>query len=308
MIDIVISACTFRRPAGLTALFDSLIALRVPPDVALSLRIVDNDEAPTSRDLVARLAERAPWPVHYVHEPQPGIPVARNRALSEAQDADFLVFVDDDETVAEDWLEALCRQQKASAAHFVQGPVIPTVEHDADAWWVKSLFFKQRTFPDGAARHESWTNNVMIDLDFVRRHDGAFDPALRYDGGSDTLFFQDLARKGAKGVYAAHAYVYEVQPPSRLTWSWALKRQFRYGMTRVNCTVLRDDSWTARLHCLARGGACAVVGLLLLPTTLVRGRVGLANACAYLARAAGIASGLAGGRHLEYARQPLKSA
>lgn len=302
MSKIVVSVCTFRRPVDLENLFGSFKGLRVTDEMDLSFRVIDNDNTPSSQGLVARLDEALPWPVDYVHEPDPGIPAARNRAIEEAGTQGYLAFVDDDETVSEDWLVELLRIARSTRASFVQGPVKPLVADIQDAWWAESIFFKHRRFEDGFARHESWTNNVMVDLAVVAKTGCRFDPALRYDGGSDTLFFQDIIRKGGTGAFAAHAWAYELQPKSRLRWTWALGRQFRYGTTRAMCALLRNPRWQASVQCTIRGAALAVVGLVILPTGLVRGRTGLANGSAYLARAAGVFWGLMGGRRAEYAR------
>jgi len=307
MTKIVISACTYKRPDGLRDLFASLEGLDIPQGVEASVRIIDNDQEPSSQALVQELSGALSMPVDYVHETEAGIPPARNRALSEAASDDFLVFVDDDETVAPDWLTHLWAMQQKTGASFVQGPVIPTVENEKDSWWVKSDFFIQKIHKDGSARHESWTNNVMIDMRFIQDHNIRFDQALRYDGGSDTLFFQDIIRNGGSGVYAAKAIVYEIQPPSRLTWKWCLQRQFRYGTTRANCARLRSPLIKAGLNCFARSGACIALGLVKLPLTLIQGRVGLANSLALISRGAGVLMGFLGKRHLEYARDDASS-
>jgi len=302
MKRIVISACTYKRPDGLMTLLSSLAEIQTPEDAQLSVRIIDNEPTPAAKELVEKCAKDMPTPLHYAHEPEGGIAPARNRALNEAKDDDFLVFVDDDETVAKDWLLELWDCQKRNKAEFVQGPVTLTVEDKADEWWVETLLFRQKTFPDNAPRHESWTNNVMIDMSFVRAHNLQFDPSLKYDGGSDTLFFQKMCKAGGKGVFAAKAIVYEIQPESRLTWKWATKRQFRYGNTRAMVARKTKTKLKAFLDSFVRAGACGVFGLLHLPTTIVKGRVGFANSLAYFARGCGILWGLTGKRYLEYQR------
>ena len=302
MTPLTVCICTVRRPDGLRNLFGSLQRLETAPDFDLRFCVIDDDDTPSSQALVAELSASLPWPVRYVHEPEPGIPAARNAAIRAAGPHGYLVFVDDDETVAPDWLVQLWAMEKASHATFVQGPCEMTVRDPTQAWWLDTVFFSQRTYPDGAARHESWSNNVLIDLDFVTRHACRFDSALRFDGGSDTLFFQDIIRKGGKGTYAAKAKVFEEQPANRLTWRWALRRQFRYGVTRANTSLLRLPRWKAIPYCLVRGAAMLGVGALLSLTVLYRGKRGLANAGALLARGCGVLLGAAGVHRLEYAR------
>jgi len=303
MTNIVISACTYKRPDGLTALFESFKTIIIPDDVSLSIRIIDNEPQPAAKDLVTTLSKEMPFKVFYVHEPNPGIAPARNRALLEAKDDDFLIFVDDDETVSAQWVKELWSVQNANNAHFVQGPVTLTVDAPKDEWMIKSKLFALKNFPDNAPRHEAWSNNVMIDMDFVRDNNLAFDPSLRFDGGEDTLFFQQMSEAGAKGVFAANAIVYENQPKSRLTWRWALRRQFRNGNTRAMIAYRMNTRTRAVFKTLIRAAGCAAFGIVILPLTVSLGRIGIANSATYWARAFGNLYGLFGGQYQEYARQ-----
>lgn len=299
---ITICVCTFRRPDGLAELFASLKSLKTDPGIELGFCIIDNDVTPSSKDLVAELGSDLPWPVRYVHEPEPGIPSARNRAIKEAGTTGYMIFVDDDETVAEDWLIELWKAARKTGATFVQGPVDMQVEHERDTWWLSSIFFRQKQIEDGAQRYESWSNNVLIDLAFLAEHGCRFDENLRFDGGSDTLFFQDVVREGGTGTFAAKALVHEVQPQSRLTWSWGLMRQYRYGVTRANTALMRMPRWKASLFCLVRAGGMFTVGLGYLLTTIYRGKLGIADGSGLIWRGSGVLMGGLGAKRLEYAR------
>ncbi len=302
MLKVVISACTYKRPEGLKALLESLQEIEIPRDIALSIRIIDNEDMPAAEELVRQFSEDMPCPLYYVNETDPGIAPARNRALIEAKGDDFLAFIDDDETAHKAWLKELLQAQKENHAQFVQGPVVMTVEDNKDAWWLETILFKLKDFPNHAERHEAWSNNVLIDMNFVREHDLAFDPALRFDGGEDTLFFQQMTAKRGKGVFASHAIVYETQPKERLNWSWAIRRQFRNGNTRAMIARKTKPPLKAFLHSTIRAAGCFVFSLIHLPAALIKGRVGVANCMAYAARCAGVLWGIVGRQYLEYNR------
>ncbi len=297
-----VGACTFRRPDGLRDLLTSIATLRCPEDVELEIIIVDNDEAPSAQDQVQLLGATLPFMCRYVHEPRPGIPQARNRLLTESLGSDYLLFVDDDETVDQDLVSEHLRIQRQTSAQFVQGPCIMTVEDERDAWWLQTAFFTQKTFADGAPRHESWSNNVLVDMAFVQRTGVRFDDKLRYAGGSDTVFFQDIVSAGGSGAFAANALVYEVQQENRLTWKWALKRQYRYGVTRANTQLLRQSRLKAIAWCAARATVMVAFGLVITLTTLFKGKRGFADGAAMIARGLGLAMGAIGFRADEYAR------
>lgn len=302
MDKITVCACTYQRPKGLTNLLDSLRALAMPVETIVEFCVVDNDICPSAQTLVEAVATDFPAPLRYVHESQAGIPYARNRALREAGSEGFVVFVDDDETVDSQWLIELYRAAKTTGATFVQGPVKMLVEDPADQWLLETALFRQRTFPDLSPRHESWTNNVMLDIGFVNRTACLFDEALRYDGGSDTLFFRDVVRKGGSGCFAANAIVYEIQAKSRLTLRWSVQRQYRYGITRANTMMLRESKLRARLYCLVRGTGMLGWGLACLIAMPVNGRRAIADGVAFLARGTGVLLGGVGVRKQEYAR------
>lgn len=299
---VVIGFCTYDRLDDLSLLLDSLTDLQIPEGIDATILVVDNDVERTAEAAVNAFADLSDIPVRYEVEPTPGIPFARNRVLNEAGETGYLAFIDDDETVDANWLEELIIVARETKAHFVQGPVVMTVADRKDDWWLKSTFFKPKTFADRALRHESWTNNVLIDLSFVTEHSVQFDQALQFDGGADTLFFQDMVAAGAVGRFAANARVYEVQKPSRLTWKWALMRQYRYGITRAQTVLLRRRWGRALGYCVVRGGAMLVLGLLSLAKGLVKGRAGLADGLALIARGTGVFAGAFGGRRREYAR------
>lgn len=301
-MDIAVGVCTYNRIADLTALLQSVRGLSVPADINLQIIIVDNDPARSAQQCVEDWAGLVPWSVRYLMEPEPGIPAARNRVLQQAGQDGYLAFVDDDETVHPDWIVELAQAMRQTGAAFVQGPVEMTVDNPQQAWWLTSGFFRQARFDNLALRHESWSNNVLIDLAFVSKHGCRFDPALRFDGGSDTLFFQDIVAAGGEGRFAEHAVVFEIQKPSRLTWSWGIKRHYRYGITRANTVVMRKSLPAAVGFCVPRGAAMVVLGALNLPMALVSGRKALADGMALMARGVGVFSGLLGGTHREYAR------
>ena len=300
---IMVCACTYRRPEGLSALLHSFRALKFTPAMDVCFCIVDNDTEPSAQSIVESAAGVLSAPIRYVREASPGIPSARNRALQEACAHDFIVFVDDDETVDPHWLVELHSAAMKTRASFVQGIVEMRVEDAEDLWWLETVTFRQMKLPDLSSRHESWTNNVMVSMEFIARTGCRFDDSLRFDGGSDTLFFQDIVRHGGTGVFAANALVHEIQPKSRLTFRWTIKRQFRYGTTRARTVTLRQSCPRAIFYCVWRSGAMGVWGLGCLATSIVRGRAGLADSFAYVARGAGVLLGGFGVRRREYARE-----
>src|SRR5690606_11463773 len=75
-----VCVCTFRRPA-LSETLRSLAALQHPEGYRVGIIVADNDEVPSARDLVLRLARELDLPVRYIHCPARNISIARNACL-----------------------------------------------------------------------------------------------------------------------------------------------------------------------------------------------------------------------------------
>jgi GT2 family glycosyltransferase len=111
---------TFERLEPLRALLDSLVAQRLRTGV-FEVVISDDGSGPGVLELAKELAPRFSRLV-FVHGPNAGPGVARNRGVRQAQSG-VLVFVDSDCIVDEDWLDQLTTavERGATLAH---GPVM----------------------------------------------------------------------------------------------------------------------------------------------------------------------------------------
>src|SRR5579863_4650720 len=93
-VRVGVCIATFRRRDMLRQLLVSLSRLtfdRMPTPEILVV-VVDNDTARTAADVCDSVS--LPFRAKYVLEPHRGIAHARNRAIREAEDPDFLVFID----------------------------------------------------------------------------------------------------------------------------------------------------------------------------------------------------------------------
>ena len=139
---VAVCVITFRRCAELRRLLDSIAGLKfqeTSPEV--SVRIIDNDPKGSARGVVDEMATTFPFELIYDIEPSRGISVARNRAVAMAAAADFVAFIDDDETVCPGWLEQLLMEQSSSAADVVMGPVQPLFVMPPPEWIARGGFF-----------------------------------------------------------------------------------------------------------------------------------------------------------------------
>ncbi len=182
--------------------------------------VVDNDSAKSAAAVCSMYDF-----VKYIHEPNPGIPAARNAALSAAsQDSDAIAFVDDDEVVSCSWLTSLVRMAQAKCADVVSGPVKPLFLDSTPNWIIDGGYWQRPTFPDGTRLWTAATNNVLIRAGTLRASGLTFDEELSESGGEDSEFMNRLQDESAT-FFAADAIVFESGAlPERTNARWLFRQ------------------------------------------------------------------------------------
>lgn len=302
---IAITVATWTRPAMLAELLVSLQATVVPPATRLSVIVVDNDASGSARAVAEGARAALEWPLHYTVEPERNISLARNRgvALAIETGADYVAFIDDDETAAPNWLSALLQAVREHGADAATGPVVGRPVAGSPAWLGTSgLFTRDRRLPTGTAVPVAETANSIIATAVLSRVSGPFDAAYGITGGGDSEMFLRARLGGARIVWAAEAVVFETIPRSRARVRWLLQRAFRVGNggVRVERDLLPLGQWLP-MRVLKTAGHLAT-GLLLVLGGAIRGRAALTAGVCRISLAAGAAAGLAGFRYAEYAR------
>lgn len=248
-ICVAIAICTYRRAQLLARTLDGISRLTFPAGRApcLHVVVVDNDGDPAVKAVVDAFADRSGIAATYAVESQRGISQARNRALDLVPaDADFVAFIDDDETPSPGWLQALLQTQSRTEAAVVCGPVSPDFAADPPAWIADGAFFEQprRTSAfgqapaDGSIVDDASTNNALVRLDQIRRTGARFHESFGLSGGEDALFFRQLAGAGATMVWSPGAEVSELVPAARARFGYLVREYFRCGNVRAAIEAL----------------------------------------------------------------------
>lgn len=225
-VTVDVCVCTFRR-ATLEATLESLARQNVE---GMRVIVADNDEAPTARAIVERLAPRLPYPVLYVHAPARNISIARNAAL-DAATATWVAVIDDDETAGLGWLAAFLAAAGRTGADVLLGPVRALYGADQPRWMVRGDFHSATPPMTSGEIRTGYTSNVM----FRRESDALAGLRFRLDlgrsGGEDTEFFHRAYRRGAKIVFVPEAVVSERVEPQRASLAWLMRRRYRSGQS-----------------------------------------------------------------------------
>lgn len=278
MTNLVIAVCTYKRPVMLKTLLDSLSvsAFRKCPAVKASVLIVDNDASGSAKPAIDGLQD-FPLPVRYVLEVAKGLASARNRALNEAAETDFLCFLDDDMTVDPECLDELLWMVLQKQAAFALGPVQPVFPPRAPRGLVECGMYQRHELEDGTPLTEAATGNSILRMAFIRTHAIRFHTAFEETGGEDTHFFDDIIKGGGQGYYARHARAWEPVTASRLNLMWLLRRRCRVGVTKIMRARLRGASivfyikqWLIALICICGAPFAALLLYPLRPGLSVR--------------------------------------
>ena len=169
--EISIIIPTQRRLEGLARAARSVFGQGGVDAASLELVVVDNDQTPSAQATTEALADEAPFPVRYVHEPAPGVANARNAGMTESQ-GELIAFLDDDEEAPAGWLAALVSAQRLYEADVVFGPVHARANWDrvGNRVYFERFFSRLKHFRRIATRYDKLAANflAMVQLASMR--------------------------------------------------------------------------------------------------------------------------------------------
>lgn len=245
-VPFAIAIPTFRRPDRLSRVLGDIERnMVVPHGFALrTVLVVDNDGEPTSRSAVQEVA--GDLPLRYVHEPRPGISAARNRAMDELVDVDYVVMIDDDEALVADWPAGLLLTAQRSGAALVAGPVEPITPWPVPDWMLRPNLLGRAEHPDGSSPAKVPSTNLLIARRLLEHIDPLFDDRFGLSGGSDTLLCRRVRACGFDIRWSATARTAEIYPPERVTMRWLRRRWRRNGSNMVAIDLALEPAAAGR--------------------------------------------------------------
>ncbi len=267
-MKIVVCALTYKRPEGLRRLLEGLEKLeRSPQWDQLAFVIVDNDPQESGRSICAEFQadNKLGQDLCYVHQPIQGIARSRNAAMDAASESDWTAFIDDDECPEKDWLTALFASALTHEADVVGGPVEPLIEGDPPQWLIKHGFFERKKYDDGQQIGHVFTNNVLFRSSLPKKLGIRFDERPEFAAlcvGEDRLFFQELALRGARTVYCAHASVKEWIPEARANEAWLVARMHKIGKATSVVEISLKPGMKTRSVQIAKSCVWQLLGFL----------------------------------------------
>jgi succinoglycan biosynthesis protein ExoM len=297
---IAICIGTFQRRELLGNLLAGLsqLTFRKMPTPEIEVIIVDNDAAESARGICEAAA--FPWRKKYVVEPRRGIANVRNRAVQEADNANLIAFIDDDEVPSASWLDELLWTQKEFDVDVVTGPVLPDFSPGVAEWVKRGQFFERPKHKTGDRLKSSSTNNVLISSEVFSRVSG-FDERFQLTGGEDTQFFFRVARAGYRIVWSQEAVVHETVSKERANLRWILHRGYQSGNSWALCESSLDGRAHVRLARFAKACGHVIVGAGMVFVGFFSGRIAVLQALRRACLGAGMLAGSFGRKYLAYA-------
>ena len=271
-----VAVCTAKRPLMLKACLESLITQEIPAGWRAEIIVIDNEAGRSAESIVVETAAKSPLPIAYVHEPNRGIPFARNQALeaSLGHGAEWIAFIDDDEVAEKGWLKALMAVACKTRADVLHGQTRYNYPAQCTKWMPDK---KRKPKKTGDSLACAATNNVMFRTRLAHpSHWGLrFDTEKALTGGSDTAFFYRATDNGARIIYVADAIVTENVPEERCSYRWRMRRYYRCSANASSIEIARKGRLLSALRLLPKFARNLVAGAaicLLLPLAIFHAR------------------------------------
>ncbi len=296
-----IGLCTYKRPSMLAEALESLLRLYLPENIEVLLIIVDNDSDQSAKPVLDEYQKKSRMKTYYTVEEKKGIAQARNRALKIANhnDADLMLFIDDDEIVDQNWLNAYVEYYRTHEVDVLTGPVYSSYPKDTPKWILNGGFFDTKKIQEGARQANAKTGNVMFDFKKLYGQFGiTFDASLK--SREDNDFFMRAKKRGAVIEWTNTAIVYEAVPVSRMKTSWLLQRVYKTGEAYSKREMRRLGFLKGVLLVLLKIPYYILRGIIMLPLTFLKGYGYFVKALQQFSIAVGMMGGLLGFNYDDY--------
>ena len=304
---ISICVATYKRPIGLERLLRSLSQLVFVKceQPELIIVVIDNSPDEEARQIIQSIGIMCPFPILYAIEPTRGIASARNKAVSLANNSDFLAFIDDDEVADPHWMDELLFVQTRTNADVTTGPVLPEFDGKVPKWIITGKFFDRRRLKTGTKVVYAATGNMLIRSKWVKGE--PFDTRLNFIGGSDGLFTKQINKIGALMIWVDEALVKEFVLPQRATANYIIRRAFRNGSAGTVVEKLLQPTGIKLVLRFIKGLAITGYGLVFfIPELLLYGYVGIIKCIKFISLGVGIVAGFFDVSYKEYSK-PYKN-
>lgn len=255
-LSIIITSHTTERLEDISKLLDSLRTQSCP---GIEIVFV----ADQSSELAVKVQEYASLislPIRVLlNQGEAGVNVCRNIGIM-ASHSEVLGLVDDDTILFPGWVEEMIRSYRQDPEVVgVTGPALPLWEDEAMSWFPREFYWmwggtvwdwnRIREIRNVGGMNCSFKRGVLLKV-------GLYQPNLGPKGGEEKIeWFRPSGEEvelslrirkympAAKIIYNPEVRVYHRVYRSRFTWSFMMKRAFRFGYTKRYVERLFNDDF-----------------------------------------------------------------
>jgi len=245
--DISVLICTYNRADLLAEMLDSLAVMHDRGVYRWEVVIVDNNSTDQTRQVVTDRRSRFPVPLRYIFEARQGKSIALNTGI-DASSAEVILFTDDDERVADDWVDEACAPLLTDTGFsYTGGPVWPIWDAPPPAWLdlgqpemlgpIGMFDYGSEPFVFEDRQRAAGGGNMAVKRELIDRV-GGFNAELGRKGNlllgqEQAEFFSRTRRAGARGLYVPTMQAYHHVPVSRMTKTYFRRWWFWRGISRA---------------------------------------------------------------------------
>lgn len=236
---VYIGICTYNRAKSLKRTLESVINLDYRNYKVI---VIDNNSSDKTKNVVALFPQ-----VIYFLERRQGIAYARNRFLDyckEKNDAEYIGFIDDDETLPRDWLNSMldCFNTNKQIA-VVTGAVVPIYETLPPLYMPDGLhnaYENKKEINTFYEKFSALTGNCLFKYRILKEKKIRFNENLGRKGNilmarEDTKFFSDLVEPEYLYGFTSKAFINHYIEKERLTFKYFARRFFFEGVSEYYC-------------------------------------------------------------------------
>ena len=253
-MKITVILCTYNRSRLLQVALESVAASILADGIGWEVLVVDNNSKDQTRQVIEEFSVRYPGRFRYLFEARPGKSYALNAGIA-ASTGDVLAFMDDDVTVAADWLQNLTAPLETGRVVGTGGRVLPLWGGEPPAWTTReswAICGPLVSFDRGEQGAVLEESPVGTNMAFKKR---AFEQygLFRVDLGpspnneirnEDSEFARRLFANKEQLYYEPRAVVYHPIAEERLTQRYFLNWWFDKGRSQIReAGAPSDANW-----------------------------------------------------------------
>ena len=259
MIRFSFITCTYNRDKYIAQTLESVCKQTFSP-LDYEVIVVDNNSTDSTAGICEEFRQRYPdRQFRYFKEINQGLSFALNRGIKEAR-GEYIIFVDDDETIIAEHLERLDNHLKNYPdAELVASPVIPVYEEAQPKWmshYTQRLiggYFDQGNQPKKLeAKNYPGTGHTIIKRELYEKY-GYYNTELGRKGNSligaeDKDMFSRLKKNNIDCYYFPDIPIYHHIPAQKLTDEFFQKLTYSIGKSeRIRTLSVSKKEYQKRL-------------------------------------------------------------